>query len=384
MDNVAQDFDQLEGLLHPIRRAPDDILRYIFEWAAHMTPWPTRVTPLSQVCGQWRTIAISTPSLWTYISPPLHKDRSIVSTYWKLAAERIKSLPANVEVSINEFDPPSNINGLLSSCPLNQIQNISSLDLWADETLLVHLLTWLPTQVKPVRHVILHSSYMGWGYNPLTFVDISVMASTLSPTTLRSASLDVSIPKKWVTPALPTVCKLAIKVTGGSSHLHHVFQVFPSLESLEMIRWDVLRVSSPNLITLHRLCHLEILGLGFPWGLKFRCPLLETIYLSETELTPDLLHFLSIHEIRKIAFMLLARAHIETISTASSKLDRLSKLTKTAEDETPPVLALRIELLQDPDSDNELDSYAELEGLSWSLVTDDLNRRFREYLWERN
>ncbi|KAJ7738101.1 hypothetical protein B0H14DRAFT_2407992, partial [Mycena olivaceomarginata] len=61
-----------EGALSPLCRIPPEILLLIFTCALPSTtslmnlkdgPWP-----LSRVCSQWRTIALSQPSLWTELS----------------------------------------------------------------------------------------------------------------------------------------------------------------------------------------------------------------------------------------------------------------------------------------------------------------------------
>ncbi len=68
--------DRISALLHPIRRAPDDILKMIFE---HTVAGPSGTTSrllrlklkqamaLSAVCGRWRAVAIETPRLWNQV-----------------------------------------------------------------------------------------------------------------------------------------------------------------------------------------------------------------------------------------------------------------------------------------------------------------------------
>ncbi|PBK59161.1 hypothetical protein ARMSODRAFT_855038, partial [Armillaria solidipes] len=70
-----------KALLHPIRSVPDDVLSYIFSFCVHEVydllndnavhnsldsrkpPWT-----LSQVCRSWRSVSLSTASLWKCIS----------------------------------------------------------------------------------------------------------------------------------------------------------------------------------------------------------------------------------------------------------------------------------------------------------------------------
>jgi hypothetical protein len=58
--SLEPEVGQLRGLLHPLRRCPDDVLRMILEEA--QLYFDDAVT-LSHVCQRWRAIAISSPRL---------------------------------------------------------------------------------------------------------------------------------------------------------------------------------------------------------------------------------------------------------------------------------------------------------------------------------
>ena len=68
-DQIRQQIGQYRERLSPIRKISSDILRHIFEWClpAMNTLTDHSVAPLllMQVCGLWREVALSTPSLWT-------------------------------------------------------------------------------------------------------------------------------------------------------------------------------------------------------------------------------------------------------------------------------------------------------------------------------
>ncbi|KZV81085.1 hypothetical protein EXIGLDRAFT_629076, partial [Exidia glandulosa HHB12029] len=62
-----------QGLLHPIRRLPDEVLSMIFEVVPTFRPKrpilsgslkPRRPFVISAVCRRWRAVALSTPALW--------------------------------------------------------------------------------------------------------------------------------------------------------------------------------------------------------------------------------------------------------------------------------------------------------------------------------
>ncbi|KIM22314.1 hypothetical protein M408DRAFT_28783, partial [Serendipita vermifera MAFF 305830] len=63
---------ELQALMHPIRRCPEDILREIFEWVTCEAGNSRHILEdsvhLSSVCQKWREVAISTPFLWVNVS----------------------------------------------------------------------------------------------------------------------------------------------------------------------------------------------------------------------------------------------------------------------------------------------------------------------------
>ncbi|KAJ7113985.1 hypothetical protein C8R44DRAFT_560379, partial [Mycena epipterygia] len=71
--SLASYYTQNKGILSPLRRMPPEVLAEIFSWTlpwvhdamgrwrfdAKSCPWV-----LTHICGRWRQVAISTPSLW--------------------------------------------------------------------------------------------------------------------------------------------------------------------------------------------------------------------------------------------------------------------------------------------------------------------------------
>lgn len=88
-------FDQLHGLLHPIRRCPTDILQHIFEWTFECAGDRSfqAATNLSHVCRGWRTVALRTPFLWTKMRIPVNSDSEDIADFWHQNISRLKGVP---------------------------------------------------------------------------------------------------------------------------------------------------------------------------------------------------------------------------------------------------------------------------------------------------
>ncbi|EJD35273.1 hypothetical protein AURDEDRAFT_93216, partial [Auricularia subglabra TFB-10046 SS5] len=69
--SVSERLRQSRGLVHPIRRLPPEVLAEVFtaclsdEQLHSLSAVPY---PVSQVCRRWRSVALQTPRLWTYVS----------------------------------------------------------------------------------------------------------------------------------------------------------------------------------------------------------------------------------------------------------------------------------------------------------------------------
>ncbi|KIM21881.1 hypothetical protein M408DRAFT_29195 [Serendipita vermifera MAFF 305830] len=99
---LEKDLDTLKGLLHPIRRAPDDILRLIFEHAVQneiemaedkrqwVAVW------LSHVCSRWRSVAVSTPRIWSHMNFTIRASGPFSNEPLKAFLSRAKSVPISL------------------------------------------------------------------------------------------------------------------------------------------------------------------------------------------------------------------------------------------------------------------------------------------------
>lgn len=359
----------LEGLIHPIRRAPDDILQYIFEWVCILTEKPRWGEPFSQVSRRWRKVAISTPSAWKFIQPPLTKGPSIISEYWNMAAERVKSIPAIIRVHRERSRAPANLSGLHLWCPLTIFPNIKSLYIGLNNETTPHIISWLYKTSKTVD--LLHFFHTLPHNNP-TFKDICAIASLVRPNILEYPFLDVTLPTLRIEEkdTLPTVKTLRARLNGSTSALPEYFRTFPSLVRLRL--WDCnLRDDGPPSprIDLKHLKHLEIDDCRFPKGLPFNCSSLESLHIIESPVSLDFRDWIQIHKnIRQILIKASLRDEHESIAPTLSDINQLMERVNDSQCGVRTKLTLRLQLFSTSDA---------AEGAFWT----EKKTRLAEYIW---
>ncbi|KZV83984.1 hypothetical protein EXIGLDRAFT_842555 [Exidia glandulosa HHB12029] len=95
------------GLLHPIRRLPDELLAMIFTWRpiffSISRPVPCLPFVLAAVCRRWRRVALSTPVLWDTLSCSIKDFRDIeaersYASYLRYYLVRSSNIPLSISV----------------------------------------------------------------------------------------------------------------------------------------------------------------------------------------------------------------------------------------------------------------------------------------------
>ncbi|KAJ7511686.1 hypothetical protein B0H11DRAFT_1952612 [Mycena galericulata] len=103
-EHIIDHIEKHRAVLLPLRRLPPEIMHEIFSWTLS-DPGPT-IPPcnikspwnLSQVCGRWRAIALSQPSLWSNIA--IENGRRSTYTRDALHAQLERSGPCLLTISL--------------------------------------------------------------------------------------------------------------------------------------------------------------------------------------------------------------------------------------------------------------------------------------------
>ena len=131
-DNIVKDQEkyitrigQMQGVLHPLRRTPIELLGYIFTLAVQesMVEWETKTSKsefsrhggqdptllawkLSQVCRRWRNAALDTPRMWRYLHLDLRRATHQISHRLNTLVRRSGAVPLDVYM---QYANPQNI-----------------------------------------------------------------------------------------------------------------------------------------------------------------------------------------------------------------------------------------------------------------------------------
>lgn len=152
---VQNDLDQLQGLLHPIRRCPSDILQHVFEWTLEMPEktWFNAATALSHVCQRWREVTLRTPNLWTCTIVSLDRKPEDIEAFWERTVQRVKSVPVSIVIrDINGVDAQRKAFG---KCRFTSFPHIKHLELHIHDTNEDSWFTYAQIQLpsSPVEHL---------------------------------------------------------------------------------------------------------------------------------------------------------------------------------------------------------------------------------------
>lgn len=120
--------------LHPIKNCPEDILRLIFEEAVKI-PEPRLRSPfrLAHVSRPWRTVALHTPFIWSYIEFKTMSGTDAIGSLMSHAFDMLRDRPPNIVIKCQESDDmPDEDEAILledffKSCDLNRFRQIDSI-----------------------------------------------------------------------------------------------------------------------------------------------------------------------------------------------------------------------------------------------------------------
>jgi F-box-like len=299
--NLEEEMEEYRGLLHPIRRYPLEILKLIFE----MTLLPPGncvffkdsrhlgATRLSHVCQDWRSVALSTPSLWTEIRISFRISLRNIETGWNLLAERVKGSPATVFVNDIRHTPPGRfpandvvVHREILGLRLKKISIISKLVLSTQcgvpsnaalallASFQIGRLDCLEiTDTGPHSHDPLNLDWSWFNFlyqlPPLTRLELAGLSKY--PQNLLASPL-----------AFPTVTELKL-ANMQDFPLVDVVRLFPNLLGLEIINLTGLSPSLDNGECVHpHLLSLMVQDVdSFPWVGSFKFSSLYSLHIED-------------------------------------------------------------------------------------------------------
>ncbi|KAJ7095162.1 hypothetical protein B0H15DRAFT_94819 [Mycena belliarum] len=209
-ENMCNDIDAHQAMITPVRRLPRDILQEIFV-ACLPTDRNSVITPLDapmllgQICSPWRTIALTTPCLWStlhVVIPGTAEKIARVSETIKVWLSRSGALPLSITVvlsrTFNDTISPSAIFATLSTFA-RRWNNIQFLFALASNSLMESL-ALLRTEDVPLLEQILVCSWVK--DIPADTADSLVPLPFLDTPSLRGASINFfghasPLPTEW-------------------------------------------------------------------------------------------------------------------------------------------------------------------------------------------
>ncbi|KIM24399.1 hypothetical protein M408DRAFT_27060 [Serendipita vermifera MAFF 305830] len=125
--------DRINGMVHPIRRYPPDLLQRIFQSIHDQEDESNRLHvtfELSHVCKWWRKVVHDSPRLWFKVNYAMHKNIHDIASFWDFVIPRMKAVPP--VIVIKDFD--STKATVMAYCGLQRIPEIRRLEV----TLILH------------------------------------------------------------------------------------------------------------------------------------------------------------------------------------------------------------------------------------------------------
>jgi hypothetical protein len=264
--------DRLAGLLHPIRRCPEDILRLIFESAVDPLDPFLRATTLSHVCQSWRSIALNTVSLWNIVVVFMDMETDVLKSFIQFTKRRVKSASLKeLEIQVMEEYSPEFAEEFIKLLGLKDFTKIAGLNIIFEKsayiTLLPHFISHFPpsSSLDSICIQATTESFPPPSWDCSGMFNTFPSLTTLSMTKLGSVILggtdtlpqlqalelmNVSIPS-LTTQFNRLIALKRLKVTGKAFQFASLEQdiTFPMLEELEIsslrFPWD--RITAPKL-----------------------------------------------------------------------------------------------------------------------------------------
>ncbi|KAJ8095165.1 hypothetical protein PM082_010387 [Marasmius tenuissimus] len=284
--------ERCRSLLSPVRRLPAEVLVDIFSFACPFNrirpSSPPSTLCLSMVCGQWRTVVLSTSRLWSSIDIPFIEWRDRLPTLERLVQlfmERSAIYPLHLRLDFDQVGLAANVGMRISSILAVLAGNCERwkdvlLSNSSDNSIYLDLFSrgaWAFPQLKrvdingvstpgpyplllklfkdsPSLHAL---SLTGFGIldNHNDRFDLPWNQIKLLRIGLASAPQATSFLARF-----PNLEKLFLHVRGGGSHVHHTSQTIKYLSVTESNSLGRAVSITLSYLSLPKLISLSIIG----------------------------------------------------------------------------------------------------------------------------
>jgi hypothetical protein len=338
--SLEEELEELRGLIHPIRRCPDDVMQNIFELVTIPDiggehgewTWEDGPIQLSHVCQRWRDLALSTPRIWSCVSFEI-TDRSCARKSMVAAfVRRVKHIPAKITFSLQfdevDMDRAAMIVKKIPFQQLYHVPNISAINfLIGGETVrpsrILDAVNGFPKKpfdsltinLDSDDHAVSMDQFIS-RFHP--FRKLVIVGITFGP--LTTSKLDESLVK---------LEELDLYSVSNVSLLE-LFWKAPKLQILRVNCHDMVPLpdATTSSYTLPNLRSIEVGGGEFPWA-QIICPNLIRLSVAEIGDEPEnVWEFISrTKSITEVMLRAVKSEDLARLARSAAQLERL-QLTK--------------------------------------------------------
>lgn len=259
-DNIVKDqgkyimrIGQMQGVIHPLRRTPIELLGYIFtlvvqesvidweiktsksDYPRHGEQDPTLIAwKLSQICRRWRNAALDTPRMWRYLRLDLRRATHQISLRLNTHVRRSGAVPLDVYM---QYANPQNIcsfSVLWTAHVLNYGKKWRRLSIDFDSVIQGDDSVGLPPPLPQVEeiHLVGRGQHM---HLPNKLISVVSSATRITSRNILLHHIDPTGPTHIPFHAKYINLMLGSTQTLTTMDVAHILETCPMLEQLELI-----------------------------------------------------------------------------------------------------------------------------------------------------
>lgn len=320
--------EAISAIIHPIRRCPGDILRYIFELSVRGQPdhWTPTAFTISHVCRTWRRLALKTGLLWSHIAFPIDGDLELAREY--IAAMRPRLWRTHTEVRIDNIGSipggnPDDLDAILS-LDLDSLKGLKHLELIlrGGRQSLSLVLPIINQITFPIEHISIgfHMSLDGneWDLDDLLSSGMKHLKLRGWGASGHNFRICVSDTRRFSTLESLSLSEIRFPT------LVQILPRFPNLKMLHLEHVILSTVTIPNEIKQSGLSSLAISSTSkFPWH-QFFAPGLKRLKVHIMKEEEDsVVEFICRHRTLKHLDTNISEELLGRIASSLSELERL-------------------------------------------------------------